>query len=229
MEIEYKIQRKLRRKTLCISISADNKVLVKANNSISEKTILAFIKDKQSWINKILKFNKNIRAPFIPKQFIDGESFLILGKQCPLFIKKSTFTRIELHEQSLRVDIPECFINKPDYIKNKLINWYKCSVYEVLFKRVNIYKNLLQVNVREIMIRNLKRTWANCSSRGVLTFSWRLLMAPIEIVDYVVVHELVHLIYPNHSSKFWLTVQTIKPDYKQSKAWLKINENSMLW
>ncbi len=229
MDIEYKIQRKPRKKTLCISIGADNQVLVKANNSISEKAILAFIEDKQSWIHKTLRFNQNVRTPFIPKQFIDGENFLILGRQCCLSVEKSSFAQIDLQEQQLKACIPEGFINSPDYIKNKMINWYKCSAYEVIFKRVNIYKSLLKVNVKEIMIRNLKRAWANCSSRGIVTFSWRLLMAPIEIIDYVVVHELAHLIHPNHSLKFWQTVETIKPDYKKAKAWLKINENSLSW
>ncbi|MBU1086687.1 MAG: M48 family metallopeptidase [Candidatus Omnitrophica bacterium] len=229
MNIEYKILRKPRRKTLCISISSDNQVRIKANNSISEKEILAFLRDKQAWIQKTLQFNQSVRNPFIPKQFVSGEKFLILGKQYNLTVCQSTCLKINLQEQCLDAGVPESFLNSPEYLKNKLISWYKCSAYEVIFQRVNIYKPILNVKVKEIMIRNLKRAWANCSTRGIVTFSWRLLMAPLEIIDYVVVHELAHLIHHNHSPRFWKTVEAVMPDYKKAKAWLKINENTFLW
>ncbi|MBU1042791.1 MAG: M48 family metallopeptidase [Candidatus Omnitrophica bacterium] len=229
MNIEYKILRKPRRKTLCISISSDNQVQIKANNSISEKEILGFIRDKQAWIEKTLQFNRTVRNPFIPKQFIDGEKFLILGKEYDLTVQKGVFANIILQNQSLTALLPESFLSNQEYLKKKLINWYKCSAYEIIFQRVNIYKPILNVTVKEIMIRNLKRAWANCSSKGIITFSWRLLMAPIGIIDYVVVHELAHLIHHNHSPRFWKTVERIIPDYKKSKAWLKINDNTLLW
>ncbi|MFH1061712.1 MAG: SprT family zinc-dependent metalloprotease [Candidatus Omnitrophota bacterium] len=229
MNIEYKISRKPRRKTLCIAISPDNKILVKANNSISEKDILSFVRNKENWIYKTLEFNRNARKTFRPKQFVVGESFLLLGKQYSLSVQNSAIAAIQLNNQQLDAFIPDRFALQPNYIKNKLISWYKCSAYEVIFGRVNIYKQMLNVQVKEIMIRDLKRAWANCSSRGIVTFSWRLVMAPLEIIDYVVAHELSHLIQHNHSRLFWQTVEKIKPDYKQCKTWLKVNESTFLW
>lgn len=229
INIEYKISRMPRRRKMCIAISPDNKIIVKTNSSVSEKDIAAFVKNKENWIHKILEFNCNARKTFIPKQFVSGESFLFLGREYNLFVQKGIIPAIQLNDQQLNVYVPNRFFLQLDYLQKKLICWYKCSAYEVIFQRVNIYKQVLDVKVKEIMIRDLKRAWANCSSRGIITFSWRLVMAPLEIIDYVIVHELAHLIHHNHSSLFWQTVETIKPDYKQLKKWLKVNENTFLW
>jgi predicted metal-dependent hydrolase len=229
MDIEYKIARKPRRKTLSIAITPDNKILVKANNTISEKEISVFIQNKQNWIFKTLEFNRNQRKPFSPKQFITGENFLILGKQYSLSLQKSPILEIKLTPGQLLVCGPENFLSRRGYLKNKLISWYQCAAYEIIFKQVNVYKLMLNVKVKEIMIRNLKRAWANCSRQAVVTFSWRLVMAPLEIIDYVVIHELSHLIHHNHSRLFWQTVEKTKPDYKQCKTWLKVHENTFLW
>ena len=85
--------------------------------------------------------------------------------------------------------------------------------------KINIYN--------KIYIRDQKTRWGSCSSKGNLNFNWRLIMAPLFIMDYIVVHELAHLVHPNHSRDFWKLVKKIVPDYKEKKEWLKIYGNSL--
>jgi predicted metal-dependent hydrolase len=226
---DYKIVRKPHRKQLTITVNTANQIIVKANITLPLSRINEFVKSKYDWIKKICEKNRSAALLYNPKRFVDGERFLCLGKYYSLCLKKATRAHIELNCNSLDFFIPNRFFKNTVYKKNKLITWYKCAAYEVIFKKICYFKKIIGVEVSEIMIRDLKRSWAICSTDGILTFSWRLLMAPLEIIDYVVVHELSHRICHNHSSKFWRKVESIMPEYKKHKAWLKKNENCFLW
>jgi predicted metal-dependent hydrolase len=94
---------------------------------------------------------------------------------------------------------------------------------ELVTDSVQRFAPLLNVHPKKIAIANQKRRWGSCSARGDLRFNWRLAMMPAPIANYVVVHELAHMRVPNHSAKFWTTVQSILPDYKARRAWLRTN------
>lgn len=91
----------------------------------------------------------------------------------------------------------------------------------VLTEKTDIYKQKLNVDYKKIRIGDQKTRWGSCSSRGTISYSWRLILMPEEIQDYVVVHELCHLIEMNHSKNFWALVESIIPDYSRRRAWLK--------
>ena len=97
----------------------------------------------------------------------------------------------------------------------------------ILTERTEYYKQILNVDYTKIRIAEQKTRWGSCSGRGVISYNWRLILMPDMILDYVVVHELCHLIEMNHSKAFWNLVGTVLPDYQKRRAWLK--ENGMLY
>ena len=229
MNFEYKITRRPRRRTLSVVISRDNRIVVRANQSFPEGEIAKFVESKRAWISKTLKFNDAYRRSYTPKKFINGEKFLYLGKEFFLRLEKGKNKKSELNEGTVLIMLPD-FIKTPnDYIQGKLVQWYKSQSHKILNKRVILYAQMLNVKLKNLKIRTLKRAWANCSRLGVLTFSWRLIMAPLHIIDYVIVHELAHRIHHNHSVRFWKQVEKIIPEYKVCKKWLRANEGRFRW
>jgi predicted metal-dependent hydrolase len=112
-------------------------------------------------------------------------------------------------------------------IRQAFISWYREHADKKVKERVEKYKNMIGVNPNRVRVKKQKKRWGSCSSRGNLNFNWKLIMAPMEIIDYLVVHEMAHLIYPNHSRDYWELVETIIPDYKERQEWLRINGNRL--
>jgi hypothetical protein len=99
--------------------------------------------------------------------------------------------------------------------------WYRKETEKVILERIEYYKTKFSTGPAKIKIKEQKRRWGSCSSRGSIYFNWRIIMAPPLVIDYVIVHEMSHLIYRNHSPKFWKQVESILPDYKVHKKWLR--------
>ncbi len=229
MDLKYTITRRPRRRTLSIVIAHDNRIVVRANQSMPDKAIVKFIESKRDWISKTLNFNNACLSLYTPKQFICGEKFMYLGEDFSLLIERGKNRKPELKEGIFVIRIPKHIKNSVDYGRDKLVQWYRTQSYQILNERVDLYRRILNVQIKNIKIRSLKSTWANCSCLGVLTFSWRLIMAPLNIVDYVVVHELAHRLQHNHSARFWKQVEKTIPEYKACKKWLRDNERRFRW
>jgi predicted metal-dependent hydrolase len=116
---------------------------------------------------------------------------------------------------------------KKEIIKKRLVNWYFSSASGLAAQRLRRYRNMLNIEPAGIIIRNQQKRWGSCSSTGVLRFNWRIAMAPVSIIDYVIVHELCHLKEKNHSREFWRQVSLAVPDYQKRRKWLKENSASL--
>lgn len=203
------------RKSISIQVLHNGNLLIRAPRNISKNEIERIINKHKNWIERKQETIKN-RTP-IAKKFVEGETFLLFGKK--LFLKFSK-----------NYAIPAIFDNK--ILINQEVEknwrqifelWYKKTALDFFKKRALIYSKLLGVNYKIIKISNAQKRWGSCSSKGNINLNWRLIMSPIEIIDYVVIHELAHLIEPNHSKNFWYHVQRIQPEYKQHRKWLKEN------
>lgn len=203
------------RKSISIQVLDNGNLLIRAPRRISKKEIERIINKHQNWIEKKQKIIKS--RTNITKKFVEGETFLLFGKKLFLQFSKN-------------FAIPAIFDNK--ILINQVVEknwrqifelWYKKTALDFFKKRVFIYSKLLGVNYKNIKISNAQKRWGSCSSNGNINLNWRLIMSPIEIIDYVVIHELAHLIEPNHSKNFWYHVQRIQPEYKQHREWLKEN------
>lgn len=98
---------------------------------------------------------------------------------------------------------------------------YRTAAKDIFAMRVQYYEQIMKIHHQKIVIRDQKTRWGSCSTSGTLSFNWRLILAPPEILDYVVVHELSHFKYMDHSPQFWASVEAILPDYKLRRDWLK--------
>ena len=118
-------------------------------------------------------------------------------------------------------------INHLQSAEKIFLEWYRQQALQKISERVRFYYAITNLKYHKIKISNAKKRWGSCSSQGNLNFSWRLIMAPLEVIDYVVVHELVHLEEKNHANRFWNKVEKILPDYKIQKKWLKENGHNL--
>jgi len=107
-------------------------------------------------------------------------------------------------------------------LRKKLITFYKTQAKDIIEKRVSYYASLMSVHPSNIKIGSAKKRWASCSSTGRLIFSWRLMAASPDAIDYVIVHELAHLKHMNHSYRFWNVVSTVMPDWKSRRKELRL-------
>ena len=105
------------------------------------------------------------------------------------------------------------------------VEWYRKQARQVITVRVKYYADLLGLEVNKIRISNARKRWGSCSAKNNLSFTWRLILAPLEIIDYVVVHELMHIFEKNHSRRFWVRVEEYYPQYRKKRKWLKQNSH----
>ena len=206
---------KSRRKTLALEINDKAELIVRAPLSLSQRSLDAFLREKLNWIIKKQE-EMRLRQSLLVRQFTLGESFLFLGKDYELRVAK----------QSPALALSDYF-----YISDKYLNsvkavfsyWYKDQALEKIRERVFYYANKYDFKFAKIKISSATKRWGSCSSQKNLNFAWNLIMAPQFVIDYVVVHELVHLKHLNHSTRFWNMVADIFPDYQIAKDWLNKN------
>jgi len=219
--IEYTVIRSPKRKTLSIVIRTNNQVDVLAPKRMPAARIHQFVHDKQGWIQKKLHFNRHIRANHQPKSFHDGELFQLLGKSYRLsFCNEYT----DIHLAGKQLVVPSL---PADKLKKQLIIWYHQQAEEYVQQRAQHFIPQIGKAPACIGIKAYKSRWGSCHHDGRIYFNYRLVMAPIWVIDYVIVHELCHLIHHNHSNDFWHLVAHIMPDYPQAKTWLKTNALSL--
>jgi predicted metal-dependent hydrolase len=219
---EVKIDKiiRTRRRTIALIVSADATVIVRAPMRVSSEYIEKLVFQKRVWIAKrkkqVLENGGLVKA----KNFVDGEDFLYLGEVYKL--KINSCHNIELADY---LYFPEEYSGDS---RAKMIEWYKQKAKEKIIERVNFYSDISGWKYKSISITNAKKRWGSCGPTGSLNFSWRLIMAPLDVIDYVVVHELAHIPEKNHSSRFWDKVRVVLPGYKNRKKWLRENGNNLI-
>lgn len=202
------------RRTLSIAVTGDGEVVVRAPRSLPEEIIYGMVKGKSSWIKRKKAEAESRRIP--PHRFLQGEKFLFLGRSYPLLLVDGLGISVDLTDNL----VISC--GKED-IRTILIHWYEDRAEEEIGKRCLLYSDLTGLKPKNVKISKAEKRWGSCSSRGNLNFAWRLVMAPFEIIDYVIVHELVHLEEMNHSEYFWKRMASIMPDYERRRCWLSEN------
>ena len=222
-DINYTLIRSLRRKSIGIRVSSDNSVTVHAPLKISESRIREIVTSKSAWIRKRITKNDAMNARSRLKEYKDGEEFLFLGESCRLEIVWDS-TGITLQDRRLRFGVPSGLNGKErSYIGQHLKEWYIRQAMQIFHDRVGFYRDVLGVKTNLIRVKTLRSRWGSCSIHGNLSFNWLLVMSPPAVIDYIVVHELCHCIQRNHSPAYWKLVESILPDYKIRKKWLKVN------
>jgi len=193
-----------RRKTIALQVSHDARLIVRVPYYTSERLIRKVINEKRLWILKKQEQAKEKYKKVCSKKFVNGERFLFLGNSYKLHI-------VDDFDLSLIFNNEIFFLSKKILNKAKevFIKWYKEQAYKNFSERAAIYSKISGITYNKLKITNARKRWGSCSSKGNLNFTWRLIMAPLQVIDYVIVHELVHIKEKNHSKNFWNNVRII--------------------
>ena len=205
------------RKTISLQITEYAELIVRAPYRVKEKEIEEVIRKHNDWIRKKKQEMLSKDPKFARKQFVNGEGFLYLGKNYKLRIVDGGSDRLTLQDQFI---LPSDSIHRA---RDIFINWYRNAALIKLTERADVISQSTGLKYYSIKITNAERRWGSCGTKGRLNFSWRLAMAPVSVIDYVVLHELVHTAVKNHQRSFWNRVEAFMPDYRKKNEWLKQN------
>ena len=197
-------------------------VVVRSPQFLKVDRILEIVKRRARWIIEKQELVENQSHPGSVKEFLSGEAFPYLGKQYRLKVIKSALKeedKCKLGNGRFLVEI-NADLNSEGIkrtVKKTLINWYLERAEEKIPERVRLYARQIGKWPKRVELKNHKRRWGSCSHNGIVRFNWKTIMAPVTILDYVIVYELCHLIHQHHSAQFWRKVQTIIPDYTKRR------------
>lgn len=214
-----------RRKTADIRVEEGMVSVVVPLNTSTEK-IDQLLVNKRLWIKEKIALQREL-APASDKQFISGEAFPYLGRNYRLKVEQGSFTPVKLLQGRLVVQTPQGN-QQPHLIRSALVRWYKRQAEHKLREKVARYAPIVGVKPTAINIRSFKARWGSCTAQGEVEFNWLIMLAPNRMVDYVVIHELCHLIHHDHSPEFWRELGRVMPDYQQCREWLRENSEKLL-
>jgi len=221
-DIKYK-----NRTSIGLSIDGYGNIVVLAPKKTPDECVIHVLEGNWDQIlNKIKEMKKRMEGPQ-EKVYENNESFLYLGNTYPIKIVQDIAViqeRVEFEKEILHVYIKHLDKNK---IKQLLKRYYYQRCKALVEERVFHYQNNFKTKPRLIRITDSKTTWGTCDSNFQLTFNWRLAMAPLEVIDYVVVHEMCHMVHLNHDRSFWRLVGKLMPDYKEKEKWLALSSWKM--
>ena len=220
-DLIHKILRS-RRRTVGLQITHDANLIVRVPQKMPLETIHEVVRQKLPWILRKQRFARENYAPATPRTFSAGEKFLYLGEPYELFVVPGAYGPLVFNERGF--SLPEGCKSLAKWLFR---DWYREQAAEFLRARVRHFIGITGARYSGIGISNAKGRWGSCSSKGVLNFSWRLMMAPREVVDYVVIHEVVHLEELNHSKRFWQKVKALAPGYLEAKQWLERHHRTL--
>lgn len=214
-ELKYSVIRS-NRKTIWITIDRDNSVLIKAPKEATDKYVENFFNSKKLWVYTKLEEKKYINLYKWKKEIVNWEWIYYLWRLYKLKIENNMNWKVAFH--SGKISINENYIN---IWRQILKEWYKCKFYEKVIPRIQHLSKKHWIKYKKVFIRDLKYRWGSCSPQNNLTFTWKIVMAPVSVIDYIICHELAHIKEKNHSKKYWNVVGNMVPDYERHIDWLK--------
>ncbi len=205
------------RKTIALIVQRDGRLVVRAPAKAKDDAIRALVEKKAEWIKAKQELVKTTYPPYVPKEFVNGEGFWYLGHIYRLQIVDDKQPSIILNGnfQLAAAALPKA----PRVFEH----WYREQALQVISERAKWYAENHGYTFNRIKITSAQTRWGSCSTKGTLSFAWRLVMAPVPVIDYVVAHELVHMEEKSHSKEFWRKIKLLIPDYKQRIEWLENN------
>jgi predicted metal-dependent hydrolase len=205
------------RKTIALIVQRDGRLVVRAPIRASDDAIRRLVESKEDWIRAKQQQVKATYLSIEPKKFVNGEGFWYQGQIYELEIVDHRSPALSL-DGSFRLSRHALYKARRVFER-----WYRQQAALVLPERVQWQASRHGFTYNQVKITSARTRWGSCNSKGTLCFAWRLIMAPLPVIDYVVAHELVHLQVKNHCKEFWSRVRLIMPDYKQRIDWLSQN------
>ena len=205
-----------RRRSVGLQVQQDATLIIRAPYFVSKRMIENVIREKWAWIEKTKEKMRAHSETTVEEDSSAGRRILYLGQTHHLEIRDQLCIPLQLEGNR--------FILSREYLshtKTMLARWYRERALEFLPDRVRHFAQKADVSYRSIKINSARTRWGSCSERGTLNFSWRIMMVPPDVMEYVVVHEVAHRVHPNHSRAFWTFVGKLCPGYQASREWLR--------
>ncbi len=199
------------RRSLCLTITKDGNLVVHAPTRMNMNDILKYISEKEKWI--VSKQQEIERKLSINKVILDYNQILFLGTKYNIQ-RVNGLKKIELSQNALMV--PDS-----DNVLFKIKKWYIAQATKILKERLEYFANIMQIDYASVSICNSKTRWGSCDNYHNIKLNFRLVMLPHRAIDFVLIHELAHILEFNHSKDFYKIIQTIMPTYKVQQKVLK--------
>ena len=217
MDTPYTIKRSPKRRKLTVTVERDRSVVVHAPESTSEETIREVVESKRRWIHEktthVQKYQERLHPP--GKELVNGESALYLGREYQIEVIPTASTEIRFEQ---RFFIPASLAGGR---RRVLRNWYRDQAKERILPKVKSIAAILGVEFAGAKIVDNRFRWGSCTVKNNVNLNWRLIKAPVFVIDYVIVHELAHLLEANHTPRFWNIVRTHAPKMEKARSWLR--------
>lgn len=223
-DLHFSLCRSDRRKTVGITVERDGSLILSAPGDTPEYQLREVVEEKREWIYTKLARKELLFPSRPPKEFVNGEGFFYLGRSYRLQLvaplteqgKKRPPLRLNRGRFELRRD-------EADRGREHFIRWYREHAQPWLERKVHLWKNRMGVHPTQVRVQDLGYRWGSCGAKGHLNFHWRTILLPASIVEYIVAHELAHLLEPHHTPAFWQHLDRTLPDYIRRKQWLAEN------
>lgn len=219
LRISYLFRESKRAKNISLKISIEKglEVVVPVNYPVGYVETL--LREKEAWILQKLSLISQRAQQKKENSLVEKQAVSFLGKSYPLvLVFQQGYPEVELTADKIIVMLPR---DHQDKVTQIIESWLRYQAKKIIRQRLEVVTRGLGVHYKQVFIKDQKTRWGSCSSQGNLNFNYRLVMAPLPVIDYLVTHEAAHLIEMNHSPKFWALVERICPNYKVQRRWLK--------
>ena len=214
-DLTFEVRWSSRRKTVELSVERDGSLVILAPSGTADSVLKGYVREKTFWIYTKLAEKEALRHPVTTKEFVTGEGFHYLGKTYRLLL-------VDEQEVPLKLEVGRFKFLRTEVERgrNHFIRWYTDHAQTWIQQRVKRFAPRVGAKPTGIEVRELGFRWGSCGKAGGLNFNWATILLPPSVVEYVIVHELVHLLEPNHTPEFWTRVERVLPDYEKRKVWL---------
>ena len=227
-EIEYSIKRSDYRNSVDVAVDPKEGVIVTCPSETPEVDIENVVLKKAPWVLRKMKKVSEVAVEPPEREYVSGESFLYLGRHYRLKVIEDQFpdsSEVKLKGGRFWIHVPPISDehSQQEIIQDALKSWFRRKAERKLKERAERYAPKIGVTIKGIVVKNQMKRWGSCTKGGVLHVNYRVAMAPMSVIDYVIVHELAHLKFPKHSNRFWKEIRKLLPDYERRKDWLRIH------
>ncbi len=209
-------------KRLAITVHPDLRITAKAPAGCEPTVLLHRLEKRSSWIARQIDYFERFQPLPIERRFVSGETHYYLGRQYRLRIRPGKIARVRLAGRFFEMELPDT--GNREKARTLMLDWYSAHARDLLSRRLTQYIPTFErmgAEVPEVRCRRMKKRWGSCSNGGVIMLNTELVKAPIHCIDYVILHELCHLLFPNHDRKFYQLLRLHLPDWEKRKERLE--------
>jgi len=218
-DLRFEVRHSARRKSVQITVDRAGELILSAPDGCPSPKLAAFVREKRFWIYTKLAEKEALHAETTPKRYVSGEGFPYLGRSHRLLLVEKQDAPVKLEHGRFKMTSEAASSAGREH----MVRWYTERANLWLSKRVDRFRRRIGLEPVSLTVQDLGFRWGSCGKGGRLYFHWRSILLPPHIVEYVVAHELIHLIEPHHTPTFWTRLERTLPDFAIRKQWLAEN------